>query len=307
MRFRDLDLNLLLVLDVLLTEQSVTRAAAQLNLTQPAISNALKRLRQHFGDELLIQFGNRLALTPFAETIALPLRDTLAQMKSLTEARHGFDPKTAVATFTICTGDWIVTSYVSALVRRISREAPGIRIAVTTLTDRGLTRFRAGEIDLLIIQRERLASGHPSAELFKMRFACIAWSKNKLVRRPFSEANYLALGHVITLLGDAEHIYRYPDGYLDGKGYDRKVAALTPSYALTADFVVETPYVATIPEPVAHIYAKRLQLQVLPLPIEVPTVDCRAQWHESRRQDPLHAWVREQLFDLCRQVPAAAE
>ena len=110
MHFRNLDLNLLVVLDALLVEESVSKTAERLNLTQPAISNALARLRHHFQDDLLVRLGRQLVPTPLAQTLRDPVRDALLQIQSIADARPSFDPKTEQRQFTIVSSDYVAAT-----------------------------------------------------------------------------------------------------------------------------------------------------------------------------------------------------
>src|SRR5438093_9544645 len=136
MRFNKLDLNLLVALNVLLTEKNISRAAERIHLSQSAMSNALARLRSYFVDELLVPSGRQLILTPRAESLVEPVREVLMRIESTIAAQPQFDPSTASHTFTLLVSDFTTTVFVPALLERLFHEAPGVRLDLRMQNDR---------------------------------------------------------------------------------------------------------------------------------------------------------------------------
>jgi DNA-binding transcriptional LysR family regulator len=150
MRFNKLDLNLLVVLNALLTERSISRAAEKVHLSQPATSNALARLRDYFGDELLVSAGRQLILTPRAEALIEPVREVLMRIDSTIAAQPQFDPATETRHFTLLASDFTMTVLIPQLLASLYRDAPGIRIHIRAMTENREEVLEQGKADFLI-------------------------------------------------------------------------------------------------------------------------------------------------------------
>jgi LysR family transcriptional regulator, nod-box dependent transcriptional activator len=198
MRLNRLDMNLTLCLDALLVERNVSRAATRLFVSQPAMSIALRRLRQHFNDELMVQSGRTYRLTSFAESLQKPVRDVVLQMQAISGWRPNFDPAKSDRTITIEASDYILTVYIIKALARVYAQAPGMRVAVRLLNSNYLEDLDSGEIDLLIIPDALSSENHPNDVLFTDTFSCVVWKDNALVKRSITRNQYLQLGHVIT-------------------------------------------------------------------------------------------------------------
>lgn len=301
MRFHNLDLNLLVVLDALIAEHSVSRAAERLNLTQPAISNALARLREHFQDDLLVRLGRTMAPTPLAESLRGPVRDALLHITSIVEARPGFDPSTAARTFTIVASDYVATTFLTEAVRRLNGSASGIRITTLPLTERNVARLDRGEADLLIIPQATELKAHPARHLFDERFTCIAWRDNADVPVQLSLKSYLARLHVVASFDDP-NMEPFDATFLRERGQERRVAAVTPSFALLPFYVIGTPYIATLQARLARLAAETMPVRILQPRFELPVISEVLQWHRSRETDPAIMWLRDFLGDIAAAV-----
>src|SRR5262249_26314135 len=148
MRFRDLDLNLLVVLDALLAEENVSRAAERLRLTQPAISSSLGRLRRHFNDDLLVKRGRRMTPTPLAESLRAAVGEILAQIQDVADTRPHFDPASAKHTFVVVASDYVAATLLADAVARLQKVAPNITIVSHALTEQNIERFMRGDWDV---------------------------------------------------------------------------------------------------------------------------------------------------------------
>jgi DNA-binding transcriptional LysR family regulator len=150
MRFHGLDLNHLVTLETLLVERNLTRAAERHLLTQPAISNALTKLREYFGDELLQRNGREMERTPFAEVLLPTLRSALAQLQGVAMAKPGFDPATVERTVSILTSDYVAQVFLTEVIRHFIVRAPNITIAHVPMNAETISNFDAGEFDAMI-------------------------------------------------------------------------------------------------------------------------------------------------------------
>jgi LysR family transcriptional regulator, nod-box dependent transcriptional activator len=252
MRFRELDLNLLVVLDALLTDTNVSRAAERLHLTQPAISNSLSRLRRHFHDDLLLKRGRRMVPTPLAESLRAPVRDALLQFQTIADSRPHFDPATATHNFVVVASDYVAATLIAEAVARLQTEAPGIAIVSHQLTERNLERFDHGDWDLLIAPRIPQIAGHHTRLLFRERFTCIVWAKNQAIGDTMTLKQYLAARHVIASFDDP-NLMAFDEAFLKAQGHMRQIAAVVPNFTLLPLFVVGTQSIATIHSRLARL------------------------------------------------------
>lgn len=297
MRYRDLDLNLLVVLDALLAEQSVSHAARRLNVTQPAISNSLSRLRRHFDDELLVKLGRRMAPTSLAERIQRPIRDLLLQAQTIADMRPTFDPASAQRTVKLISSDYVMATLLASATRRLAAEAPGMTIVSLPLSERNLEQFDRGDADLLIAPDTLILPGHPSRALFEDAFTCIAWSENAAVGNTLTLRSYLAQTHIVAAFEDAR-MMSFDETYLKGAGHHRRIGAFVPSFALMPQFVIGTNHIATIQSRLARQLMRSYPLKIVRPRIPFPPITETMQWHPHKGADPASIWFRDLLADV---------
>ena len=301
MRFHNLDLNLLVVLDALIAERNVSRAAARLNLTQPAVSNSLRRLRQHFHDELLVKLGRQMVPTPLAESLREPVRDALLHIRAIAESRPDFDPSMAEREFTIIASDYVAATLLTEATRRLADIAPNLCVHVLPVSERNALRLSQGDADLLIIPSDAVLPDHPHRLLFEDRFTCMVWSGNRAAKSPLSLTDYLAARHVVTAF-DGDRTLTFDAVYLNERGYERTVAAILPSFNLLPLFVVGTANIATVLGRLARLYADSLPLRIVEPAIEFPVVSEHLQWHRNRENEPANRWLRDFLGEIAASV-----
>ena len=301
MHFRNLDLNLLVVLDALLVEQSVSKTAERLNLTQPAISNALARLRLHFQDDLLVRLGRQLVPTPLALTLRDPVRDALLQIQAIADARPSFDPAKEKREFSVVSSDYVAVTLLSEAVRRLAELAPGITLGSLPINERNLMRVVRGEADVLIGPDTALIEDHPSTLVFEERFTCIAWSGNTTARNPLTLKRYLDHSHIVASFEDARML-PFDTDYLRKLGYERRIGGITPSFTLLPYFVVGTDYLATIHTRLAKLAAQTMPIKIIAPRIDFPPVREMIQWHRNRDRDPANIWLRSFLMETAATI-----
>lgn len=291
MRLKNLDLNLLVYLDALLDEKSISKAAERVFLSQSAMSNALGRLRDHFQDELLVQVGRTMVPTPLAQGLREPVRDVLIQIRSIASSSVDFDPAKSTRKITIMTSDYITDVFLNQVITRVWREAPGIRIELPPLTSGFNEHFERGRIDLLITPEHFLSEEHPSEPLYEDRFTCAVWSKNPLVGNRLSFEQYSTMGHVCVGLGEWRTTTY--DGWLAKRyGHVRNIEVLVPSFAMALKFVTGTHRLITCHMSHAQMYAKQYSLRLVDPPFEIPPLRERLQWHKHMDRDPALIWFR---------------
>jgi len=294
MRLHNLDLNLLVVLDTLLMERSVSETAQQMRLTQPAISNALARLRQHFQDDLLVQVGRRMVPTPFAESLEEPVHTAVSELRRIATTRSEFDPAEVERTFTIICSDFVFQMFLTHAIRDLVLAAPGIKITCFLTSDTTAELLNQGKADFAIVPDSRLCPDHPGVPLFSERFSCIVWKDNPLVGARLTREKFLELEHVSTCLGPSNppHVEQ---ASLEAHGLVRKIAVYAPNFTSVGECVVGTNFIATVHARTAALYAKRLPVRVLAPPVEIAPFTELVQWHKNKGSDPGIIWMRDFL------------
>jgi DNA-binding transcriptional LysR family regulator len=201
MRFRGLDLNLLAVFDGLMQTHSVSATARQMNLSQPAMSAALARLRDYFGDPLLVSHGKRMHPTAFAESLLPQVRQCLGGIEALLATSASFDPATSQRSFRIVASDYLVAAVIAPMQERLAIEAPGVRLKLSYPDENTGHLLDDGKVDLAINPREWLAPDNPAELLFEERHVVVGWAGNPLMAAPLDEEAFLAAGHVSVAIG----------------------------------------------------------------------------------------------------------
>jgi DNA-binding transcriptional LysR family regulator len=302
MHFRGLDLNLLVALDTLITERSISRTGEKIHLSQPATSGALARLREYFKDDLLVPVGRKMVLTPLAEELAQPVRQLLVQAEAIIHRRPGFLPETSRRTFKLVMSDYVATVLMSRALPEIQRQAPGIVVEVLVPSNR-TDRLERGEADLMIMPKQYLSKDHPAEPLFEDDFVCIGWAGNPELRgRSISMRKYLDLGHVVVRFGEQQQVPAFEEKFMEHFSEARRIDVVTTGFALVPQMVVGTTRIATIHRRLAQYYAKQLPLKILKPPVEIPPVVESMQWHSIRDGDPGLLWLRRLLHAVCAKI-----
>lgn len=291
------DLNLLVVLDLLLKEESVSVAARRLHLSQSAVSRSLTKLRELFGDELFVRTGRGMRPTRRALELASPLRQALAELGGLLEPQRSFDPATAQRSFQIAALDYTQLTLLEPWMTRLAADAPGIDVVVRQLSITSKRDLEAGALDLYVSPRIRSAAGVIWTPLHDDDYTCLVWSDHAIKRR-LTLARYCGLEHVLVAPG--ERPGGIVDRLLDERGLSRRVSVQVPTFLSVAYLLVGTQRIATVPRRLAVRLAEYHPLRLLEPPLELPRVSLQLAWHELHRRDPGHAWLRQQLLALVK-------
>jgi LysR family nod box-dependent transcriptional activator len=296
MRFNRLDLNLLVALDALLAEGSITRAAERLNLSQSATSNALARLREYFEDELLVQVGRRMEATPRAESLRGPVRDLLMRVDSTIATQPKFDPSLTTRRFRIIASDYtqlILGPHLMSLAQAQGCRAEFEFCPQVSSPQRELER---GEADLLIIPHHYTSPDHPCETLFEDGFVCLVWRDSPLAQGTLTRMRYEDARHVVMVPPNGGQTASHEAMLVQQAGVQRTYAARTHSFGSVPAMVVGTDYLATVHARMAWSLQHCWPLKIRPVPLEMPPMAQGVQWHRYRSQDPGMIW----LLDLFR-------
>jgi DNA-binding transcriptional LysR family regulator len=301
------DLNLLIAFEALMTEGQVTRAARRLHITQPALSNALARLRAAFDDPLFVQEGKSMRPTLRARELEGPVRSALAVLrKSLEEQR--FTPALAVFTARIATSDDIEAVLLAKVLNRIRLEAPGVRLAIRRVAgvfEAPTEDLASGALDLAIGPFARGAhatGGLISSPLYVERIACVVRSGHPRIRRSLSKAQFLDAAHVV--------VYYPPSGkgmidqLLAERGEQRRIAAEAPHFLTAMLIAAQTDLLATVSGSVAHRFGRAMDLRVHKFPFPQPKLCVNLWWHDRQTADPVHTWLRRVIIETAAGLAA---
>jgi DNA-binding transcriptional LysR family regulator len=296
-----LDLNLLVAFDALLTERSVTRAAARIGLGQSAMSHNLARLRTLFGDELLTRGADGMRPTPRALALADPVRVTLSQIQAAVLQREAFDPSTADRVFKIGLADSIEVAVIPGLVARLRQEAPGVGLRLRSINRISiLEELDAGTLDLGIGVFNQGQIHHKRRPLYTDNFICLFNPAQLNLCPPISLEDYLRVPHVLTSLTEDTH--GAVDEALAKRKLKRIIALTTPGFLAVPFVVRRAPVITTMPSKLARYFAEAFGLATSPAPIELPTFTISLLWHASFDQDPGHLWLRQTVSGLAAEV-----
>ncbi|CAN7445956.1 LysR family transcriptional regulator [Massilia sp. LjRoot122] len=294
MRFNRLDLNLLIGLDVLLTECSITRAARRLCLSQSAASGILARLREYFDDELLVQSGRNMVPTPLALSLMQSVREILMKIKHTVETAVEFRPETTTRHFRIVGSDFVSSVVLTHLTTYLNHVAPFVTMEILQPNERSQSQLERGEIDLLLMPERYLSRSNPSEVLFSDDFSCIVWKGNAEVGKQLSETDYLRLGHVATSFGSHQHV-AFDEWFFKSIGLNRRIEVMCSSFSMLPQFVIGTQRIATLQRQLALQLARYYPVRVLEPPVTIPKIVECMQWNQSNDSDPAHVWLRTLL------------
>lgn len=292
-----IDLNLLVVLDALLTERNVTKAAARIGITQSATSHALARLRALTGDELLVRGQKEMLPTTRGEALAAPVRRALDEIARALAPAESFDPKTTTARVTIGTSDYGELVLLPRLVKRLAREAPNVDLRIRPAGNEWANMLASGAVDLVFapLQSDDQRPGLYGRKLFDERFVCVVRKGHPLAKKKLTLARFVSVPHALIAPGGGEG--GFVDKALSRLGMQRRVAVAVPHFLIAPHVVASTDLLLTLARRVAAILAAPLGLVLLPPPRElaIEGFTISAIWHERTHGDPLHRWLREAI------------
>ncbi|GHC96620.1 LysR family transcriptional regulator [Novosphingobium pokkalii] len=302
MRFRGLDLNLLVAFDVLVELRHVTRAAEHLHVSQSAMSTILARLREAFADPILVMHGKTMVPTAYALQVRPEIRAILGQVEHLMAAASRFDPATSQRRFRIGCSDYVAMVVLGPFLRAIQAQAPHVRFEILAANDALLDGLERGAIDCVILPETGLSPNHPSDVLYAEEHVVQGWSGNPLFDRPLTVEALSGAGHVAVKLGQRQP-RSFPEVQLQHLGIAHRIEVQVESFALAPPMLVGTDRIAIVAARLAAFYEELLPLRSVPLPVPFPAMRECVQWHGSRDQDAGLRWL---IGSLQRFMAAAA-
>lgn len=293
---KSLDLNLLKALEALLDERNVTRAAAKLGVTQPAMSGMLTRLRETFDDPLFVRSRHGMIPTPHAEALTAPVRQVICEISELIQPAI-FDPASARLTYTIAATDYAFRAVAVPFIALLKQHAPQIRVSLVAIRDSSLQQqLERGEIDLALISPENSPPEMHARSLYDECYVCVVREAHPVVQQwPITPEQFCAMDHALgSYTGGG--FYGVTDEALQPFGLQRQVTLSVQSFAVLPDILRASDMIAVLPSRLV----KGIQgLAVLEPPIPIPGFTNSAVWHERTHRDSAHRWLRDLLFQIC--------
>ncbi len=290
---RTLDFNLLKTLDALLDERSVTRAAARLSLTQPAVSGMLTRLRDNFDDPLFIRAPHGMVPTLRAQQLAPAVKQILSDINTLLQPAQ-FDPLTAALTFTLAATDYALKAVVVPFIAALKVRAPGIRVRVIPVEpERLAAQFEQGKIDLALLTPSTTPGDLHSRTLYEERYVCMLRADHPDAQQPLNLARFCALEHILVSY-EGESFWGVTDDALAKVGDSRRIGLSVSSFLVLPEVLAISEMIAVVPSRLARADAA---MCVQEPPIAIQGFTKSMAWHERTHRDPAQQWLRELLHE----------
>ena len=300
MNYESFDLNLLNVFDAVMTELNVTRAAVRLNMTQPAVSNALKRLRHVLNDELFVKVPSGVSPTPKALELSQPIREALNQIRQTLEPTE-FNPATERATLTIALNDFMANLLLPPLVKILEDIAPHINVRTIPNTHINAPMLlEQAEIDIAIGVFSNLPVRLRSHTLFSSPWICVMRRDHPLATHTLTLETYVQATHVlVTLTGESTGLI---EPLLQEQGLTRRIGLTVNQFSVVPKLLTTSDLIAVLPTRVVYLSELAEHLHLKAVPIEIPPTLVKMIWHERSHHKPTQAWFRTQLAEICSHV-----
>jgi DNA-binding transcriptional LysR family regulator len=290
------DLKHLKAFDEIYKTRSISNAAENLGVSQPSISLALSRLRQHFRDPLFVRTSAGMQPTPRAEALLPPLRNALEALRVTLGQAPAFEPATSDHTFRICVTDIGQVVLLPSILNRLKILAPRVKVDLTNITSETPKELETGHIDLAVGFVRKINPTHFQQSLFKEHFACIVSTRHPRIASRLTLSQFLREGHVaVTSSGTGHWIV---ERTFERKAFVRNVALRVPNFLGLAQIIENTDLLSTVPARLGTVLAASANIRVVRLPVELPTYHVKQYWHQRHHHDPAHKWLRAIISDL---------
>lgn len=308
--FRHIDLNLLFYLDALLRERNVTRAAEQLNITQPAMSNGLKRLRQLLNDPILVRTSEGMVPTDRALGMQSQVREILYSVEEVIQPTRTFTAASSDRVFRLMVSDYAASTLLSPLLKRLNNEAPEVTIDLMTPSDVAFHDVENGKVDIAINRFDDLPQSFHQKKLWRDQFSCLL-HKDHPLRQHNTLEQYLAAQHCwvsktgfgvgIGMTPDAVQKLGWVDEALARQEQTRRIRVFTRNYHVAMHLAREG-LVATLPTRAAKLYENHPELVLLEPPFDIPEIELQMIWSPLLQHDEGHRWFRQLIAEVAEQA-----
>lgn len=306
MNISKIDLNLLIYLDVLLREKNVTRAASQLNITQPAMSNGLKRLRTLFSDPILVRTSDGMVPTERARTLAPVIRKILLELEEALQGEEEFNEESSQRVFRIMASDYAASTLIPKLLKKLNNIAPNVTMDIMTPSDVTFHDVEAGKIDMAINRFDELPQSFHQKTIWRDGFSCLLSADNEVVTK-FNLNSYLASKHVwVSKTGfgvgvgmDPKDVQKlgWVDEALSRLGKKRDIKVFTRNYHVAMQLAYEDGLLATLPSKAALLHKDDPNFTILKPPFDIPDIELKMIWSPLLHHDASHIWFRQLVME----------
>ena len=313
MNISKIDLNLLVYLDVLLRERNVTRAAEELGISQPAMSNSLRRLRDLFDDPVLVRTSDGMTPTERALELQPLVRNVLAAAELAVLPKTVFEPGASDRIFRIMASDYTEATLLPKLLQRLRREAPSVRLDIMTPSDVSFHDVERGKVDLVINRFDSLPQSFHQVHLWDDSFSCVMRADNPAIRG-WNLQRYLAGNHVwVSKTGMGVGVGMSPDdvqrlGWVDEAlqkiGAKRMITLFTRHYQAALLLAEHDDLIVTIPSLAARSMRANPAVVILDPPFEIPRMRLKMVWSPLLQHDPGHRWLRQLIKSVSEEITA---
>jgi DNA-binding transcriptional LysR family regulator len=305
------DLNLLVYLDVLLRERNVTRAAAQLGITQPAMSNGLRRLRELFDDPLLVRTSEGMTPTERARELEPVVRGVLSEIEKAVQPRSAFEPAAAERVFRIMVSDYAEAVLIPPLLTRLRRDAPGVTLDLMTPSDVSFLDVEQGKVDMVINRFDSMPQSFHQNTVWQDSFSCLLRVDNPILKH-FDLDAYLSARHVwVSKTGmgvgvgvDPGDVQRlgWVDEALARLDHKRRITVFTRHYQSAILLAAKEDLIVTVPSKMARLHRADSRLVIKPPPFEIPPIELKMAWSPLLQHNSGHQWLRRLVLEVARQI-----
>ncbi len=311
MNINKMDLNLLVYLDVLLREKNVTRAANQLNITQPAMSNGLKRLRDLLNDPILVRTSDGMVPTERARELAPVVRGVLLTLEETLQPNKDFEPLHSQRVFRIMASDYAASTLIPALLKKMRVQAPLTSLDIMTPSDVTFHDVENGKVDMAINRFDQLPQSFHQKTVWRDSFSCLINASNPVVKH-FNLDSYLKAQHIwVSKTGfgvgvgmDPKDVQKlgWVDEALAKLGKQRNISVFTRNYHVAMHLAVGIDLIATLPSRAAKLYEKDPTMAIMDPPFAIPSIELKMIWSPLLHQDASHIWFRRLIVETADEL-----
>jgi len=311
MNIARIDLNLLVYLDVLLRERNVTKAASHLGISQPAMSNGLKRLRELFSDPLLVRTSEGMTPTERAKELEPVVRGVLADIEKAVQPRADFNALESNRIFRIMASDYAESTLIPKLLKHLRKNAPGVSLDIMTPSDVSFLDVEQGKVDMVINRFDNMPQSFHQLTVWRDSFSCLMSKKNPL-KDDFNLDKYLQSKHVwVSKTGmgvgvgvDPADVQRlgWVDEALARAGHKREITLFTRHYQAAMLLAEQKDLIVTIPSRAARLQKNNSKVVIKDPPFEIPPLELKMAWSPLLQNNPAHQWLRRLIIDVAKTV-----
>ena len=311
MNINRIDLNLLVYLDALLRERNVTRAANQLNLSQPAMSNGLRRLRELFDDPLLVRTSEGMTPTERALELEPVVREVLSKIDHAVQPRSAFEPENAHRVFRIMASDYAESTLFPSVLGKLRTLAPGLTLDIMTPSDVSFLDVERGKVDMVINRFDSMPQSFHQIHLWNDSFTCVLSPENPVLE-DFTLENYLQANHIwVSKTGMGVGVGVNPDdvqrlGWVDVAlnklGKKRQIRVFTRHYQAAMTLAEQNDLIVTLPTRAAQLKLDNPRVVLRDPPLDIPPLELKMAWSPLLQHNPANKWLRKLIADTAREL-----